>query len=201
MPPASDAPEDIDLRDRILAGDEEGAEELFQRHFDALYEFVYYRVGCDRTAAESVVQDTLHVAFEKLTTFEGRSSLHTWLCGIAKNRIRTERRTRRRSVPLDDLLASADSDIQEILLAVEEEELPTTALERQETRDLVGATLSSLPPEYRRALIEKYVDGLSVAQMAVRGGRGGKATESLLHRSRTAFVRVFKLLAGKRWTE
>ena len=44
---------------------------------------------------EDVVQDTFLVALERLACFDGRSSLHTWLCGIAKNKIRTARRRAR----------------------------------------------------------------------------------------------------------
>ena len=71
-------------------------------------------------------------------------------------------------------------------------------LERRETADLVGATLSSLTPEYRAALVAKYVEGRSVADMAERSGKGLKATESHLHRARLAFARVFELLARRR---
>ena len=58
-------------------------------------------------------------------------------------------------------------------------------LERAETAELVGATLSSLPPDYRDALTAKYVDGLSVREIGSRTGRGEKAAESLLTRARS----------------
>lgn len=195
-PPMEDE-DDFRLRDRTLRGDRQAAEALFERHMESLYEFVHYRVGRDRALTENVVQETLLVGFEKLGDFEGRSSLHTWLCGIAKNKIRSLRRTRR-PMPLEDVLAQADAEIDSILLRIESEPLPDAALEAQETRDLVGATLSSLPPEYRRALVDKYVEELSVAEIAVKVGKGAKATESMLHRARAAFVRVFELLARRR---
>ena len=132
-----------------------------------------------------------------LAGFDGRSTLHTWLCGIAKNKIRSERR-KRRPTPLADVLDEADADIHAILAQVSEEPLPEWVLERQETADLVGATLSSLPPDYRRALVEKYVEGITVAEMARRSGKGEKAQESTLHRARLAFARVFELLSKRR---
>jgi RNA polymerase sigma-70 factor (ECF subfamily) len=192
-----DRREDLLLRNRILDGDRAAAEQLLSRHLDALYEFVHYRVGGDRTLAEDVVQDTVLCALERLAAFEGRSSLHTWLCGIAKNKIREARRARR-PAPLERLLDDTDSEIDAILAAIESEPIPDEVLEREETRQLVGATLSSLPPDYRDALIRKYVDGLTAAEIASATGRASKAAESLIHRARRAFVRVFQLLARRR---
>lgn len=189
--------DELELRDRILAGDRAAAEGFFRRHLDALFEFVHYRVGGNRSVAEDVVGETMLVAVERFATFDGRSSLHTWLCGIAKNKIRAQRREAR-AVPIAEVLEGADPEIDAILTAIDEEPLPEWILERRETRELVGATLSSLPPDYRSALVAKYVDGLSVSEMAARAGKGEKAAESTLHRARLAFARVFQLLAGRR---
>ncbi len=188
---------DAEIRTRMLRGDPQAAEALFRDHFDSLYAFVYYRVGRDVQLAENVVQDTFLVAFENLDRFEGRSSLHTWLCGIAKNKIRAHRR-RKRPVPIEDLLEASTPDIESILSDIEREPLPQAVLMARETQELVGATLSSLPPDYRRVLRAKYVDDLSVKEIAVQVGKGDKAIESLLHRARVAFTRVFELLARKR---
>ena len=188
--------QEVQLRDRILNGDRLAAERFFEEHLDALFEFVHYRVGRDRGLVEDLVQDTMLVAVERLGSFDGRSSLHTWLCGIAKNKIRARRR-RQVAVPLEDLLESADPEIESILVAVDSEPLPDWVLERRETEELVGATLSSLPPEYRRALVQKYVEGRSVAEIAADSGRGEKAAESMLHRARLAFAKVFQLLGGR----
>lgn len=189
--------EDLILRDRILGGDRAQAEALFARHLDALYEFVYYRVGRDVASAEDVVQETVLVAFERLADFDGRSSLHTWMCGIAKNKIRSRDR-KRRPMSVEDILRDADGEIDAILTRIEEEPLPEEVLESRETRDLVGATLSSLPPEYREALTAKYVDGRTVTELAGESGRHPKALESTLYRARQAFARVFQLLAKRR---
>jgi len=189
--------DDIALRDRILSGDRRAATDLLDLHLDTLYEFVHYRVGGDAHAAEDLVQDTLVVALERMRSFDGRSRMSTWLCGIAKNKIRAARR-KRKPVALAELLEDADEDIDAILAAVDKAPLPDWVLEQQETKDLVGATLSSLPPDYRRALLAKYVEELTVPQMAARDAKTEKATESHLARARLAFAKVFQLLAKKR---
>jgi RNA polymerase sigma-70 factor (ECF subfamily) len=188
---------DLRLRDALVTGDRAAAEGFFRGHLGALYEFVHYRVGGNRAVAEDLVQDTFLTAIDRLAAFDGRSSLHTWLCGIARNKIRAHRR-RLRPVAMEDVLAEADPEIEAILLAIDREPLPDAALEREETKELVGATLSSLPPDYRDALVAKYVEELSTAEIAARAGKNVKAAESTLTRARAAFGRVFTLLAKKR---
>ncbi|MFT4539610.1 MAG: RNA polymerase sigma-70 factor (ECF subfamily) [Planctomycetota bacterium] len=188
---------DLELRNRIIGGESEAGSQLLTAHLDALYAFVLYRCGRDAPVAEDIVQDTMLVAIDKLPDFDGRSSLFTWLCGIAKNKLRAERR-KLRPVPVEDLLLNSDQEIDAILAEIERTPLPETAIESRETSELVGATMSSLPPNYREALVEKYVNGASVPQMAHRRGKGVKATESTLHRAKLAFTKVFTLLAVKR---
>jgi RNA polymerase sigma-70 factor, ECF subfamily len=188
---------DLVLRDWILAGERAAAETLLERHLDPVVQFVHWRLGGDAHGVEDLVQDTFLVALERMGGFDGRSSLHTWLCGIARNKIRDARKTRR-PVSLQEALAEADAEIDAILAELAREPLPDHVLERAETRDLVGATLSSLPPDYAEALVQKYVEGRSVAEIARARAKGDKAVESLLTRARAAFARVFELLAEKR---
>lgn len=188
---------DEHLRARLAGGDRGAIEALLSAHLDPLYAFVHYRVGRDRSQVEDVVQETFLVAVRDIARFDGRSSFHAWLCGIARNTIRAQRR-KQAPRPLEDVLGEAQADIDAILADVAREPLPDEVLERQETRDLVGATLSSLPEEYQRALTAKYVDGLSTAAIAEREKKSAKATESTLTRARAAFARVFELLAKKR---
>lgn len=192
--------DELSLCRRILAGERAAASELVERELDALYEFVHWRLGGERSETEDVVQDTFALALESLPRFEGRSSLHSWICGIARNKLRERRRreNRRRARPIDELLEEADPEIDRILAQVERTPLPEWALERDETRELVGAVLSSLPPDYRQALVAKYVEELSVAEIARRQGRSESAAESQLQRARSAFARIFTLLARRR---
>ncbi len=188
---------DCATRDSILDGDREAAELFFREHLDTLYEFVHYRVGRDRSRAEDIVQESFLIAFKRMQSFDGRSSLHTWLCGIAKNKIREEQRLRRPRA-IEDVLQDSEGEIDAILAEVDNQPLPEWILEQEETRELVGATLSSLPPEYREALLGKYVDGVSVRELSQRSGKSEKAQESTLTRARLAFSRIFKVLAKDR---
>jgi RNA polymerase sigma-70 factor (ECF subfamily) len=78
---------------------------------------------------------------------------------------------------------------------------PDAELRRHELQSLVQTTLDALPGRYGDALEWKYVEGLSVAEIAARLGVGVKAAESLLTRARKAFRDGFLALGGATaWT-
>src|SRR5580692_5168439 len=92
-----------DLVAAAKAGDEGAFETLFNRHQRKIFAlaFRYTRV---REDAEDIVQQTFQKAFLHLQTFEGKSSLSTWLTRIAINQALMLLRSRRglREVPIDD---------------------------------------------------------------------------------------------------
>lgn len=197
--PAWDA--DVALRDRLLRREAGAADDLLARTLDDVHAFVHHRAGSDRARAEDIVQETFLTGIERIAGYSGDASLATWLCGIARNKLHEVRRRDERGgrgLSLEDALAAADPEIDRVLAEIAREPIPEELLEREETRELVGATMSSLPPEYRRALLGKYVEGRSVNELAARERKSPKAAESTLTRARVAFARVFELLAKKR---
>ena len=60
---------------------------------------------------------------------------------------------------------------------------------------LVQATVDALPDHYGEVLEWKYIDGLSVEDIAVQLNIGVKAAESLLTRARNAFKQAITALA------
>ena len=61
---------------------------------------------------------------------------------------------------------------------------PPELLEGVERADMVRAALLCLNDDWRAALLDKYAEGLSVAEIAARTGRTAKAVESVLSRAR-----------------
>ena len=70
-------------------------------------------------------------------------------------------------------------------------------MRRRELSRLVQATLDHLPGRYGDVLEWKYIQELSVAEIADRLGLGYKATESLLTRARQSFRDGFALMEGR----
>ena len=194
---ATQAPHDLQLKARIVRGDASAAGDLLAAHLTPIHQFVHFRIGRDAELVEDVVQDTFLTALQSIRNFDGRSDLRGWLVGIAKNKIREVRR-KKGPRSIEDILAESDTEIDAILADVSREPLPDHVLERRETQELVGAALSSLPADYQKALLDKYVEGLSTAEIGRAVGKSEKAAESLLTRSRVAFARVLELHATKR---
>jgi RNA polymerase sigma factor (sigma-70 family) len=64
---------------------------------------------------------------------------------------------------------------------------PAKHQELQETRQLVRRAMDSMPEQYRMALEWKYLDQLSVREIAARWKMTEKAVESILFRARREF--------------
>ena len=61
---------------------------------------------------------------------------------------------------------------------------------------LIQATLDNLPAHYGDVLEWKYVDGMSVKEIAAQLSVGPKAAESMLTRARTAFREAIATITG-----
>ncbi len=182
---------------RLLRGDEDAFREIFDSFFPRLYRFALVRLNGDQEEAREMVQQTFCKAFERLDSYRGEASLYGWMCQILRNTItdlgRRKQREYRRMPLLED-----DRTIQGILetLAAPELEEPENTMWRLDMMRLIQATLDNLPGHYGDILEWKYVDGLSVKEIADQLDVGPKAAESLLTRARAAFREAIAAIAG-----
>ncbi len=176
------------LAQRILRGDEQAFRRLFDDYFPKLYRFAMARLGGDQSASRDVVQDTFCKAMEKLDTYRGEAALYTWFCQICRNTIidfcRARNRDLRMMVPLEER-----TEIRAMLetLAGPVTLEPEMEAWRRDLARLVQAALDYLPARYGDVLEWKYVDGMTVNDIAQRLEMSPKAAESLLTRARQAF--------------
>lgn len=66
-------------------------DQIYQTYFDPVYRYVLSLSGSTQTA-EEITQETFFKAMRSLHQFQGRSSLKSWLCAIAKNLYLSEQR-------------------------------------------------------------------------------------------------------------
>ena len=177
--------EDRRLAQRMLAGEEAAFQEFFGTHFPPLFRFACARMGHDGDAAEDVVQATLCRAISRLRTYRGEAPLLTWLCTFCRHEISAHFARLGRS-PVTTALAEDDPEILAALdsLWTVAGDGPEDALGRREIARLVHVALDRLPARHADALEWKYVDGLSVKEIAERLCVSPKAAESLLTRAR-----------------
>lgn len=188
---------DCALARRLLAGDERAFREFFDGCFPKLYRFALVRLNGNQDDAADAVQQTFFKSFEHLHTYRGEASLYTWMCQICRHCISDLMRKRhieRRHVQLlED--SEAIRGILDTLSAAEADE-PDRIAARTDIARLIQATLDCLPGHYGDVLEWKYVDGLSVREIAERLAVGPKAAESLLTRARSAFREAVETIQG-----
>ena len=190
----------IHLEDRktvkkLLAGDERAFNRFFDDHFSRLYRFALARTGRDREASREIVQTTLSRALRKLHSYRGESALFTWLCVICRNECidwqRRNARYRETIVLTEDL-----PQIREVVdsFLAQPADGPEQKLQRHEAGRLIQVALDGLPARYGDALEWKYIQGLSVREIAGRLNISTEAAQSLLARARRAFQEIYSTL-------
>jgi RNA polymerase sigma-70 factor (ECF subfamily) len=131
---------------------------LMDAYGDAIYRFCRQMVS-DAELAEDVHQLTFVQAYEALDRFGGRSSLRSWLYGIARHRcldaLKSQRRRLRLVRPVADLPETLDKST----------DPETHALERG-LQDGVERCLESLDPRQRMAVLLRFQNGLTYPEMA-----------------------------------
>jgi len=182
---------------RLLRGDEAAFREVFDSFFPKLYRFALARMNGNEDDAREVVQETFCKAFERLDSYRAEASLYGWMCQICRNTI-TDHGRRRQRQPQHVTLIEEDSTIKSILetIAAPADEGPESQAGRRDLRRLIQATLDSLPGHYGDVLEWKYVDGLSVNEIAERLAVSPKAAESALTRARNAFREAVEAIGG-----
>lgn len=179
---------------RMLAGDESAFDEFFDGNFPGLYRFALTRLDRDEDAAEEVAQATICKAITKLATYRGEAALFTWLCTFCRHEISAFCKRNHLNTRHVDLI----EDTPEVRAALESSGMlladPAQEFDRAEIGRLVQVALDRLPVNYGKALEWKYLEGLSVAEIASRLRLSPKAAESILTRARAAFRDCFASL-------
>lgn len=175
---------DADLIRAIQAGNETALETLYERYLPSVWRYAFAQLAGHVAAAEDVVSETFLAAVRQVARLRPEGgSVGGWLIGIARHKVGDVRRRRGRvrTGPVPDEPARDD-----------DADGPAAPLEAAETRAQVAAVMDGLPDDQRQALEWKYLDGLSVRDIARRLGRTEKAAETVLYRARNAFREAFE---------
>lgn len=155
-------PPDISI-EALIAGDR--AE--FARMVD-LYSNPIYRLGLrmlgNAADAEDVLQNTFLNALTHLSSFEGRSSLATWLYRIAANEALMLIRKRKPEIDLTDA-EEGDEDLKPTRFA-DWSVLPEEELLSGEGKQHLDAAIGSLPESMRIVFVLRDIEGLSIKETA-----------------------------------
>lgn len=144
-----------------------------------LKNYVFQKVS-DNSEAEEIFQEVLVDASDSLLLFRQESSFFTWLCGIANHEIADYFRKKKLKTILFSHFPFLETIASEALN-------PDEFAEKEELRKEVKKVLAALSEGYGEVLRQKYIDGLSMKEIAKKAKTTIKAVESKLSRAREAF--------------
>ncbi|MBI4558206.1 MAG: sigma-70 family RNA polymerase sigma factor [Candidatus Hydrogenedentes bacterium] len=152
---------DAALMLRVRWGDEFAFEELYRRYFRKLLNF-FYAMSRNPQNAEDLMQETFGRIWKQRCRYEPDGSFAAYVFAFARNiwleRCRVVRREHLASVdvPFENLRIPAGSAV----------DAPDILAERSEIEQQILSVLVNLPDEQRMAFVMRYVQRLSLNEIA-----------------------------------
>lgn len=175
---------DKQLIEAILKGEEKALYFFYQKYQPKVLKFIKTKIesGAD---AEEILQDTLLAVLEGLPDFTYRSSLPTYVLAISKKKIADYYRRQK----IKTIVFSKIPRIEQYLALVSN---PEMILEEKWLSQRLARVFETLKPKQRLVLKLKYIEELSLKEIAVRLKQNVKAIESRLFRARKSFVKLYE---------
>lgn len=147
--PAEAAPESApeDAAEEQLSFDE-----VYDRYFDDMWRALR-RLGVPEMSAEDAAQDVFVIVHRRLSEFEGRSQLRTWIYGVALNVARSYRRKLARARSSVDTLTASEST-------------PDRDAAQTQALQIVDETLQAMDVEKREMFVLKEIEELTAPEIA-----------------------------------
>ncbi|WP_225878294.1 RNA polymerase sigma factor [Spongiactinospora rosea] len=159
---------DVRVLARIADGDARALADLYERYSGPLFAFLYRLCG-DRGTAEEILQDTVMAVWLSAASYRQRSSVSTWLFGVA----RRQAHNRLRGMPPP--------------IAAEPREGPDPLPGPEELAvggDQVQSALARLPLPHREVVVLLLVHDLTQREIAEVLGIPVGTVKSRLHHAR-----------------
>lgn len=176
---------ETELIQRVIAGDPAAERQLYDLHVDRVYRLTYRLAGGDADLAKDFTQEAFLRAFDKLSDFQGKSALATWLHSIAVsvslNGLRKLKRHRDRESPLDEGLA-------------------VTMSGREAEPDLktrLRNAIASLPERYKTVFVMYDVEGYTHEEIGGVLGLPVGTSKARLSRAREKLRHALADFAGE----
>jgi RNA polymerase sigma factor (sigma-70 family) len=143
---------DIELIDRILAGEKNLFEAIIRRYNQRLYRVGMAILG-DDTETEDAMQNSYIKAYEHLAAFERRSAFGTWLTRIMVNECLAQKNKNRhtyQNVPQTENVTNMAT--------------PDHLLANKELSSLLEDAIGQLPEKYRLVFMLREIEEMSVRE-------------------------------------
>lgn len=144
---------DLELVNEVKGGNRHAFSSLVRRHQKGLMR-LSLRFMKDADAAEDIVQESFIKAYERLNSFEARSSFKSWLYQIAINTAKNKLRSR----------AENSIDIENVHLGIAPQ--AETHLVHSAIADMIKKFVDELPDRQKTALVLRVYEDLSFKEIA-----------------------------------
>jgi RNA polymerase sigma-70 factor (ECF subfamily) len=171
----------------LREGDMELLADLVERSQRRLVRYLLYLTG-RRDYAEDLAQETWIRVLQRGSQYNGRQRFDPWLFAIARNLAIDYLRKKRKAVQT----ASSPDDRDEILLVSSSGPSPFEAAARSEDAIRLAGQLQILSPLYREALLLRFQEDLSLAEIAQVLGAPVTTVTSRIYRGLAALRSAFE---------
>ena len=161
--------------------------DLVERSQRRLVRYLLYLTG-RRDYAEDLAQETWIRVLQRGSQYNGRQRFDLWLFAIARNLAIDYLRKKRKAVQT----ASLPDDRDEILLVSSSGPSPFEAAARSEDAIRLAGQLQILSPLYREALLLRFQEDLSLAEIAQVLGAPVTTVTSRIYRGLAALRSAFE---------
>ena len=138
-------------------GDREAFRALYETHKDRVYSIAYYFFHADADAASEVTQQVFLKLMREMVKFRGDAAFSTWLYRLVVNACVDRSRRRQKDA------AGADPVVLDRLASHSSHE---ELFARREVAESVQRAIATLPGKLRAAILLRYFEDLSYADMA-----------------------------------
>ncbi|PPE75836.1 RNA polymerase sigma factor RpoE [Solimonas fluminis] len=182
---------DEQLVARAQKGDKRAFELLVRKYQYKIIQLVSRLVG--DADAPDVAQETFIKAFRALNGFKGNSAFYTWLYRIGINTAKNHLVSRGRR-PAGSDIDIADAELYGHTEHLSDVDTPEAVLLTEEIKHKVAEVISGLPPDLRKAITLRELDGLSYEEIAEIMDCPIGTVRSRIFRAREAIDAVIKPL-------
>ncbi|HEX8024804.1 MAG TPA: sigma-70 family RNA polymerase sigma factor [Candidatus Limnocylindrales bacterium] len=166
---------------RAVIEDDAAFRAWFERCMPRVYAYLLSRSG-SKEIAEALTQEVFLEAVRRPGSFDGRGDSLPWLMGSARNHLADHVKQHYRDRDRHEQL------VREVRLG----DSASAAWQASDRRTAIKAALESLPLPQRAVMTLRFLDDLTVKEIATRLGRSEDAVESLLRRARETFERRYR---------
>lgn len=169
---------DADQYAQLLAGDEGTWRVFIEAHEARIYGYLYRLEGNSEDALD-LTQEVFFRAWRSFKTFRHGERLLPWLYQIARNtQIESHRRKQHARFSLDEAQEEIGFEV------VSQGRSAVQLAESEQAQDRVQRALMTLAPEYREAVVLRFVEDLSYEEIAALQGVAVGTAKSRVYRAK-----------------